>query len=255
MSCSISRASKSIETLIASMTAAGPASKRPPQMRLTPDAVSATPESAAAAGSEGDGKAHMRNGFLALGLVLAMVPLPIVPLMGTGASVPAAAAERAACTAPPAALGKYQPAKPGASLPAVPFVDADGAEQPLDGLRGRALLVNFWATWCAPCVEEMPALDRLAAGTKANGPQVLTLSADREGATVVRKFYEVNGIRNLPVALDKTGRLARATGIGGLPTTLLYAADGSEVGRVVGIAKWDAPEVQAFLAACLAGHG
>ncbi|MFO1146629.1 MAG: hypothetical protein U1E33_08860, partial [Rhodospirillales bacterium] len=64
----------------------------------------------------------MRNGFLALGLVLAMVPLAIVPLMGTGASIPTETAERAACAAPPAALGKYQPAKPGASLPAVPFV-------------------------------------------------------------------------------------------------------------------------------------
>lgn len=196
----------------------------------------------------------MRNGILALGLLLAIVPLAILPLIAAGASVPAIAAEPAACAAPPAALGKYQSAKPGASLPAVPFIEADGSERPLDALRGRGLLVNFWATWCAPCVEEMPALDRLAAGAKAQGLQVLTLSADREGATV-RKFYDVNDIRNLPVALDKTGRIARATGISGLPTTLLYAADGSEIGRVVGIAKWDAPEVAAFLAGCLAGHG
>lgn len=196
----------------------------------------------------------MRNGILALGLLLAVVPLPIVPLPAAGASA-ATAGEPAACAAPPAALGKYQPGKPGAMLPAVPFVEADGSERPLAALRGRALLVNFWATWCAPCVEEMPGLDRLAARAKAQRLQVLTLSADREGAAVVQKFYDVNGIHNLPVALDKTGRLARATGVGGLPTTLLYAADGSEVGRVVGIAQWDAPEVESFLAGCLAQHG
>ena len=192
----------------------------------------------------------MRNVILALGLMLA-----ILPLITAGASVADPGAEHAACAAPPSALGKYQPAKPGVMLPAVPFVDADGSERLLDGLRGRGLIVNFWATWCAPCVEEMPALDRLAARAKEQGLQVLTLSADREGAAVVRKFYDANAIRSLPIALDKTGRVARATGIGGLPTTVLYAADGSEVGRVVGIAKWDAPEVAAFLADCLAGRG
>lgn len=178
--------------------------------------------------------------------------LTIVPMGATHAS--AAAGIGAACSAPPAALGKYQPAKPGTVLPAVPYVDADGMDRPLDGLRGEALLVNVWATWCAPCVEEMPALDRLAAQTKQTGVRVVALSADREGAAVVRRFYEVNGVRNLPVAVDKTARVARATGIGGLPTTLLYAADGTEVGRVTGVAKWDAPEVVTFLSTCLAGR-
>jgi thiol-disulfide isomerase/thioredoxin len=189
----------------------------------------------------------MRVGVLTFGLLLT-----ILPMSATRAS--AAAELLAACSAPPATLGKYQPAKPGTVLPAVPFVDADGMDRPLDGLRGEALLVNVWATWCAPCVEEMPALDRLAAQTKQTGVRVVALSADREGAAVVRRFYEVNGVRNLPVAVDKTARVARATGIGGLPTTLLYAADGTEIGRVTGVAKWDAPEVVAFLTTCLAGR-
>lgn len=191
----------------------------------------------------------MRNGILGLGLMLA-----IVPPIAAGASAAEPAAPRPACAAAPAALGRYQPAKPGAVLPAAPFVEADGSERPLDGLRGAPLLVNFWATWCAPCVKEMPALDRLATQPPA-GLHVLTLSADREGASVVRQFYETNGIRNLPVALDKTGRVARAAGVSGLPTTILYDAEGREAGRVVGTAAWDVPEAVAFLTACLAGGG
>ena len=179
--------------------------------------------------------------------------LAIVPPIAAGASAAEPAAPTGACVTPPQALGKYQPGKPGAALPAAPFVAADGSERPLDSLRGRPLLVNFWATWCAPCVKEMPALDRLAAQPPA-GLQVLTLSADREGAAVVRQFYEANGIRNLPVALDKTSRVARVTGVGGLPTTILYDAQGREVGRVVGVAEWDAKETLAFLAECLAGR-
>ncbi|HYN38958.1 MAG TPA: TlpA disulfide reductase family protein [Rhodospirillales bacterium] len=193
--------------------------------------------------------AGMRVGILVFGLAV----LAILTMTATGAS--ASGEPRAACAAPPAALGKYQPAKPDAALPAAPFVDAEGVDRPLDGLRGQALVLNVWATWCAPCVEEMPALDRLAAQTKQTGVRVLALSADREGGAVVRRFYEVNAIRHLPVALDKTARVARATGIGGLPTTLLYDAAGREIGRVTGVAAWDSSEVTAFLAACLAGRG
>ena len=135
--------------------------------------------------------AGMRVGVLTFGLLLTILPM--------GATRASAAAEvLAACSAPPPTLGKYQPARPGTLLPAVPFVDADGTDRPLDGLRGEGLVVNVWATWCAPCVEEMPALDQLAAQTKQTGVRVVALSADREGAAVVRRFYEVNGVRNLP---------------------------------------------------------
>jgi thiol-disulfide isomerase/thioredoxin len=185
----------------------------------------------------------MRMTILAFGLALAILPMP-----ASGASA------AAGCAKPPSQLGKFQPAKPGTELPAASFVDADGHDQPLDGLRDEALVLNIWATWCAPCVEEMPALDRLAAQAERIGVRVLPLSADREGASVVRRFYAANNIHHLPVALDKTARVARATGVGGLPTTLLYDKHGNEFGRVVGVAKWDAPEVVDFLATCLAGR-
>lgn len=191
--------------------------------------------------------AGIRVGVLTLAVILV-----ILTMATTGAS--AAGETAAACGPPPAALGRFQSAEAGTMLPAAPFVDAAGVDRPLDGLRGEALIVNVWATWCAPCVEEMPALDRLAAQLDQTGVRVLALSADREGAAVVRRFYETNRISHLPVALDKTARVARAAGVAGLPTTLLYDTAGNEVGRVTGVAKWDAPEVVAFLVACLVGR-
>lgn len=156
-----------------------------------------------------------------------------------------------ACTSPPAALGKYQPAKEGKQIPAAAFIDASGNEKPLADLRGQGLIVNFWATWCAPCVKEMPALDRLAAAAGQRGLRVLALSADREGASVVGEFYDVNKIGHLPVAIDKMSRVARAIGVDGLPTTVLYDSEGREIGRVIGVAEWDTPAAVDFLGGCL----
>lgn len=183
----------------------------------------------------------MRRSLLVVGLVAAIL------LNGAGF---ASSAPRA-CTPPPAALGKYQPAMEGKQIPATAFIDADGTEKSLADLRGQGLIVNFWATWCAPCVKEMPALDRLAEVAGPRGLRVLALSADREGASVVRRFYDVNRIGHLPVALDKMSRVARAIGVDGLPTTVLYDSEGREIGRVIGVAEWDTPAAVDFLGDCL----
>lgn len=187
----------------------------------------------------------MRNPILAVLAVLVVGGIVLNPAWF------ASAAERS-CAAPPPTLGRYEPSAAGRVMPDAPFVDAEGRDQPLASLRGQGLVVNFWATWCAPCVEEMPALDRLAAKSGPLGLKVVVLSADREGARVVRDFYRVNNIANLAADLDRSGRVARSLGIAALPTTVLYDADGRERGRVVGRAKWDAPAVAEFLAACLA---
>jgi thiol-disulfide isomerase/thioredoxin len=186
----------------------------------------------------------MRSVLLGLALTAAIVP--------NGASF--ASSAPVACASPPPALGKYQPAPEGKHIPTTAFIDADGNQKSLADLRGDGLIVNFWATWCAPCVKEMPALDRMAGAAPDRGLRVLALSADREGASVVRKFYDVNGIRHLPVAIDKMSRVARAIGIHGLPTTVLYDAEGRERGRITGIAEWDTPAVIAFLGDCLAAR-
>ena len=186
----------------------------------------------------------MRRALLVVGLVAA--------ILLNGAAF--ASSAPVACASPPPDLGKYQPAKEGKHIPTTAFIDADGNEESLADLRGQGLIVNFWATWCAPCVKEMPALDRLADAAGPRGLRVLALSADREGASVVRRFYDVNKISHLPVALDKVSRVARAIGIDGLPTTVLYNSDGREIGRVIGVAEWDTPAAVDFLGGCLAAR-
>jgi thiol-disulfide isomerase/thioredoxin len=157
-----------------------------------------------------------------------------------------------ACSQPPPTLEKFVADPKGAGLPQAAFLDEAEKERSLADFRGSGLVVNFWATWCAPCVKEMPALDSLAKQLKNAGVIVLALSADREGAPVVRKFYDKNGITNLAVAIDRMSRLGRALEVSGLPTTVLFDAEGHMVGRVVGAAEWDAPATVSFLRGCLA---
>ncbi|MFH1803780.1 MAG: TlpA disulfide reductase family protein [Pseudomonadota bacterium] len=133
------------------------------------------------------------------------------------------------------------------------FIETDGRERDLRDLEGTVLLVNLWATWCAPCIKEMPELDRLAAALDGQPFRVLALSQDRGGADVVAKFYADNAINHLDIVLDPRGATARAFGARGLPTSFIIDADGQVVGRLEGIAKWDDPDVIAWLRALAAG--
>jgi thiol-disulfide isomerase/thioredoxin len=157
-----------------------------------------------------------------------------------------------ACAQPPPSLSKLELAKEPAAVPLVPFTDADDRERTLAGFPGKALVVNFWATFCAPCVKEMPSLDRLAGMVGEDGIVVLPLSGDREGAPVVAKFYAKNDIRHLGIAIDRLSKLARAMDVNGLPTTVLIDAKGQQIGRVVGEVEWDDPDAVAYLRKCLA---
>jgi thiol-disulfide isomerase/thioredoxin len=176
---------------------------------------------------------------------------PLVAALILMIAPPGATAADGECTKAPPALGRFEPDS-GSPPPETPFlVDGEG-ERTLADFAGRALLVNLWATWCAPCVTEMPALDRLSAQVKDDNIAVLPLSADREGAPVIKAFFAANGISHLPVMVDRMGKVARALAVPGLPTTVLYDREGREVGRVIGIAEWDAPEALRFLRGCLA---
>jgi thiol-disulfide isomerase/thioredoxin len=132
-------------------------------------------------------------------------------------------------------------------LPAIVFADGDGKTGSLADFRGRFVLLNIWATWCVPCRKEMPALDRLQA--KLGGPdfEVVTLSIDRGGADAVRKFYADVGIRNLTITLDAKSEAPFKLGTVGVPTTLLIDREGQEIGRLIGAAEWDSPEMIEFL--------
>lgn len=129
----------------------------------------------------------------------------------------------------------------------VSFVTADGSSMTLDEFRGRVVLLNVWATWCVPCREEMPTLDALEAELGGPGFEVLALSIDRGGAGVVQRFFDEIGISRLIMYLDTTMRSATALRAFGLPTTLLIGRDGREIGRLVGPADWNDPEMVAFL--------
>ena len=147
--------------------------------------------------------------------------------------------------------GEIDRSHAGDLMPAANMVDPDGAVLNLGALQGRPVLMNLWATWCAPCVKEMPQLDRLHKILAPDGIAVLTISEDRAGAALVEKFYRINELGNLDILIDRNGKVLRGSKVRGLPTTLLIDAKGREIGRVQGISEWDSGDVVAFLRRCL----
>jgi thiol-disulfide isomerase/thioredoxin len=133
----------------------------------------------------------------------------------------------------------------------VPFVDGEGAEVSFADFTGEVVFVNFWATWCPPCLKEMPSIDRLAA-EMGDELAVVTISTDRGNADKPRAWLAENGIENLPLYHDGRLRTAQAAGILGQPTTLVLDREGREVARFQGDTEWDAPEAKAFLRAVIA---
>ncbi len=190
--------------------------------------------------------------MLVLVLVLAAVATAGVWQI-VGISPPHASAEAPNCAAATDVLPTFEATRPAAALPALTFLKDGESRRSIADYRGKGVVLNFWATWCKPCVREMPALDRLKGAVRNDGITVLALSADRDGAPVVEKFYRLNRIRNLDTLIDEGRTVLRAMSVRGLPTTVLIDAEGNEIGRVVGAAEWDAPGIVAFLRACLAG--
>ncbi len=157
-------------------------------------------------------------------------------------------------TTPAAALAALRQALPGLAVherprPLPAGLIFTGAQGPVtgDALAGRWTLVNFWATWCAPCVEELPTLDRLQAALGGDRFTVALISLDsmpREKVVAAMRGY---GVGRLDTLLDERLAAMGALAIPGLPTTLLLDPAGREVARLVGPARWDAPAVQAAL--------
>jgi len=141
------------------------------------------------------------------------------------------------------------------TVPDFSFIDADGETRTLADWRGKLLLVNIWATWCAPCKEEMPALDRLEAKLGGDNFAVLPISVDRGGLQKPRGFLDEIGADNLPLLLDETARLNFKLEVMGLPATLIIDEQGREVARMIGPAEWDSPEAIARLRQLMAAEG
>jgi thiol-disulfide isomerase/thioredoxin len=127
-------------------------------------------------------------------------------------------------------------------LPKLVFQTMDGQETTLDAFSGKVVVLNLWATWCAPCREEMPALDRLQKHFHDQPVVVLALSVDRAGPDRVQAFLDEIGIRHLHVYRDPKAAATRTLRVPGLPATILVDKEGREAGRVLGIARWDGEE-------------
>ncbi len=123
-------------------------------------------------------------------------------------------------------------------LPEVPFTDGDGNPMTFAHFEGQVVVLNVWATWCPPCREEMPTLDRLQAELGSSEFKVVTLSIDQAGVSVVDDFFADIDVQHLTIYIDETGQAARKLDAFGVPTTLLLDREGRELGRLVGEADW-----------------
>lgn len=131
--------------------------------------------------------------------------------------------------------------------PFASFQTADGEDTSLLRYKGDVLLINFWATWCGPCVIEMPDLDAIQRKYKAAGLRVIAISIDEEGAEKVRKFYQQNNLQNLEIYTDTDGSSAAAFGARKLPMSFLIDHEGKAVGLVDGFARWEKPGYEEHL--------
>lgn len=169
-----------------------------------------------------------RRAFLAVSACAALAPLP-----GRAAK---------------AEQGLFIHAEPR-PVPALDIRDNDSRPAGLDSFRGKPVLMNLWASWCLPCVAELPALDRLKPQAEAEGIAVMALCLDRSGNIGAVNTFARLGIKNLAVHVDYERRAGEVLGVPVLPTTLLIDAQGREVARYVGPAAWDSPQALALLRA------
>lgn len=131
------------------------------------------------------------------------------------------------------------------------FVDGNGKQRTLKDWSGKVVLLNLWATWCAPCRKEMPDLDALQAELGSTDFEVVAVSVDRAGLEASRKFLGSAGIKALALYADPTARLAAELKAIGLPATILIGRDGREIGRLVGPAEWAGSDAKRLVQAAL----
>lgn len=174
------------------------------------------------------------------------------------AASPPDAAENAPKVAEPAKSAVQAGAKSGhmaafvtkktpEALPDIEFTDGAGKPVKLSDFKGRTVLLNLWATWCAPCREEMPALNRLQQELGSDAFEVVALSLDRQGLEASKKFLDEVKATALKVYVDATAKQGTALKLVGMPTTILINKDGLEVGRLAGPAEWDSADAKALI--------
>jgi thiol-disulfide isomerase/thioredoxin len=139
-----------------------------------------------------------------------------------------------------------------ADIDSGPFKNADGKEMTLADRKGKVVLVNLWATWCAPCRKEMPDLAQLQKDYGGDDFEVVAISVDLKGADASSAFLKEIGADNLALYTDKTTRVMKKLGAIGLPVTILIDRQGKEIGRLLGPAHWTADEARKLIEAAIA---
>lgn len=239
MSCGQSRLSREIEAFISRISADGPSLKRPPHMVLADEkSAGGFPESRLRPSI-----AFLLAPALALWAAACDRQKPEAPQGEPGAATASAARLPS---------GTIDRSHAGSPAPSTSFQRPDGTTASLADFRGAPVLVNLWATWCAPCVVEMPSLDRLAA-SRGDDLQVLALSQDFGGMAKVAPFFEQHAFQALEPYVDSNMAFMTELRLGTLPSTILYDAEGREVWRLTGIADWQGEEVDSWLLEAEAG--
>lgn len=171
--------------------------------------------------------------------------------------VPQAAAEAKGSELPEAGtagtgqLTGFVRRNPPVAVADIKFLDGEGRETSLSAFRGKVILLNLWATWCAPCRREMPALDRLQKTLGSESFEVVALAVDRTGLEQAKKFLAEAKVESLKTYADPTARAGSALHAVGLPTTILIDKEGRERGRLPGPAEWDSAAAKALIEAAL----
>ncbi len=114
------------------------------------------------------------------------------------------------------------------------------------GYKEDILIINFWATWCAPCKKEMPSLNSLAQNMKYEDIRIITIASGRNSKEAIDAFFDDNNLINLKKYRDPRGRIAVKYGVTALPTTIVINSKGIEIGRIIGDIDWDTKDVRSF---------
>lgn len=157
------------------------------------------------------------------------------------------AAMLAVTSAQGAAAPKEFQALQGIVAPKIQFWSSGGKQLSIDNFKGKVVILNLWATWCAPCIKEMPSLDRLSARLDNEKAVVVAVSQDKGGVAIAKQFIDRIGVENLVVYADPSGKLSRDLGVRGLPTTFIVTPDGTITSRVEGPTDWDTLQITNYI--------
>jgi thiol-disulfide isomerase/thioredoxin len=208
-----------------------------------------------------DGERQMNQNVRRLAIIFAGIMIPAMAgfwsvgyLLSSQMAKTPPVADGAPLGTPDASITKLIRLREPRVVAGLAFTDADGAPKTLADWRGKVILVNLWATWCVPCREELPSLDRLQAKLGGKNFSVVAISLDRTGADAPKRFLDSTKLTHLQLFLDPKGEATAKLTAQGLPTSLLIDREGREVARLAGAAEWDGPALSGVIQALIEGR-